>query len=388
MAEKEKPKVAVLKSTYNNIFDNIEQMIDLLGYTPKKKNIFIKPNLVDAYPPKTGIITSPKVVEAIVKYFKKNFPDSEIVIGDGCALHTKMEYVLNKAGYRYLSDKYGVKLVDLEDAKRTELEWKHGSLKIPEYINTHEYINVAKLKTHCQTSVTLSIKNQKGLLSAKDKKDFHRKLHLHNSVKLLSELVKPDLVIIDGILSLEGRGPIQHGTPKKNTNLIIGSKNMYAADNAAAKIMGFDVAEIEHIPAFADYIEVGEKVSEYIIPFKRSDPSPWIEKNIYFHFDETMCSICGIEIENALKPSFSNLPFVFKSILAGGLSGRKDLITGNLDKLPEGAENTICFGNCAFELSEKNNLPIIKGCPPKIEKIKEQYLEFCKNVKNVPARSD
>ncbi len=86
--------------------------------------------------------------------------------------------------------------------------------------------------------------NQKGLLSAKDKKDFHRKLHLHNSVKLLSELVKPDLVITDGILSLEGRGPIQHGTPKKNTNLIIGSKNMYAADNAAAKIMGFDVAEI------------------------------------------------------------------------------------------------------------------------------------------------
>ncbi len=101
-----------------------------------------------------------------------------------------------------------------------------------------------------------------------------------------------------------------------------------------------------------------------------------------------MCSICGIEIENALKPSFSNLPFVFKSILAGGLSGRKDLITGNLDKLPEGAENTICFGNCAFELSEKHNLPIIKGCPPKIEEIKEQYLEFCKNVKKVPARSD
>ena len=60
---------------------------------------------------------------------------------------------------------------------------------------------------------------------------------------------------------------------------------------------------------------------------------------------------------------------------------RKDIILGNIDQYPKEAEKTTYFGNCAFELSEKHNLPVIKCRPPKIEEIKVQYLEFRKNVK-------
>jgi uncharacterized protein (DUF362 family) len=379
-------KVAVLRSTYKNVNDNIKKMFELLEYTPVKKGVLIKANLVDSYPPKTGIITSPKIIEAIIKYLRKYSPDIEIVVGDGCALHTKMEIVFSKSGYQYLSDQYNVELVDLDEVERKEYKWEDGTIKLPEYLESYEYINVAKMKTHSQTSVSLCMKNQKGLLRKKDKKDFHRKCNLHESIRLLAEVARPDLNIIDGIIGLEGRGPIHLGKTKKDVNLIIGSKNIYAADNVAAKIMGFSVADIDHIPEFSEYTEVGEKVLDCITPFKKCDPSPWVDKNVYIHFDETTCSICPIVLEYALKPSLSNFAFATKLILSGGLLGRKDIIVANFDHIPKGAEDIICIGNCCLELSEKHGLHIVRGCPPEKEEIRSQYLEFCKSSKKTNSK--
>lgn len=147
--------------------------------------------------------------------------------------------------------------------------------------------------------------------------------------------------------------------------------------------MGFKVSDIDHIPEFSDYRVMGEKISDCIIPFKKPDPSPWIEKNIYFHFDDTMCSLCGIVTEKALAPSFSNLTFMFKVIFAGGLSGRRDLIVGKYDSIPEGAENIVCIGTCVHNLAKKHTLPFIKGCPPTVEDVKEQYYAFCRSTKRL-----
>ncbi len=84
-------KVAICRSTYHNVNDKIEEMFGLINYVPKKDNIFIKPNIVDAESPKTGIITSPKVVEAIILYFRKYYPDNKITIGEGPAVHVEWE---------------------------------------------------------------------------------------------------------------------------------------------------------------------------------------------------------------------------------------------------------------------------------------------------------
>ncbi len=380
----ERPRLAVIRSTYGKIRENMERMMGLLGYRPKKNGFFIKPNLVDAYAPRTGIVTSPRIVEAVVRFIRKNYPGREIVVGEGCALPEKMEKVFRAAGYRSLVRRYGVRLVNLEEVERIPVKWEHGLLMLPALIGTHEYINMPKLKTHSQTSVTLSMKNQKGILLKKDKIGFHLNHNLHAAVIRLSELVKPDLNIMDGVMGLEGRGPLHLGTPRKDVNLIIGSANIYAADNAAARIMGFDIKEIEHIPEFSDYEEVGERVTDCITPFLKCDPSPWIERNVYCHFDRTLCSICSLEIEAALKPSLSNLPYICRLILAGGLTRRKDILLGGLAGIPEGAENMICIGSCCRELSREHGLPIVKGCPPSRKEIRERFLAFCRGIGKEP----
>lgn len=254
------PKVSIVKSTYRKANINVVRLLDLINFKPSKEKVFIKPNFVDAYPPETRIITSPKVVEAVI-LFLKNFDISEIILGDGCAVHTNMADVFKKSKYNFFEKRYGIKLIDLDESKRKLFEWKYGSIMLPELIESHEYINIAKLKTHAQTQVSLCMKNQKGLLLKKDKKDFHRKFNLNESINLLNKMVKPDLNIIDGILSLEGRGPIHFGKPKKGTNLLFASNDANAIDFVAVQAMGFDPDAIKYMDNISSLEILGENLS-------------------------------------------------------------------------------------------------------------------------------
>ncbi|MBI4774399.1 MAG: DUF362 domain-containing protein [Deltaproteobacteria bacterium] len=378
-------RVALVRSTYKNVFEQVRKSLELIQYRPRKDRIFIKPNLVGSFSADSGFITHPAVVEALVRIFREYFPRGEIVVGDGCAVHEHWERVLKKSGYRYLTERYGVQIVSLDEVERKDYSWAHGTLELPELLDTHEYINVAKMKTHCQASVSLCMKNQKGLLRKKNKQNFHRKDDLHDSIRFLTQAVKPDLSVIDGIHSLEGNGPLPPGTKRKGPNLIIASQDIYAADNVGARVMGFNVSDIPHIPEFTDYSVVGEDLEANVIPFKKPDPSPWVKNNVYFHFDETACSLCSVSASVAYGPSLSNLPFIVRLMAIGGMSIRKDVIMGAIPYSSNGGDgHVLCLGDCAAKLAKKNGFTFVRGCPPKISDLRTGYLDFCKNAKKAP----
>ncbi len=368
-------KVALVKSTYSHAEESIDKILTLLDYMPRKEHVFIKPNLVDSYPPDSGIITSPRLVEAIILYFKKHYPQMEIVIGEGAAIQSiNFDHVIQVSGYSYLSEKYGVTIINLDDVERKEFKWKYGTITLPSLISTHEYINVPKMKTHGQTLVSLGMKNQKGLLLKADKKRFHGTYDLNDSIYQLGTIAIPDLTIIDGILSLEGDGPIKPGKPKK-TNILIGSMNMYAADNVAIQTMGFNPSDVEHVPGYDEYEVVGEALSDVMTLFKRPTLSPRKIFNIYFHYNNSMCSLCMVALMDAF---FKNPFYLVKIFLAGGFFRRVDILLGNFEKLPDISKNAICIGNCPSKQVDTKDIYTIKGCPPKPENLRHQYLSFIK----------
>jgi uncharacterized protein (DUF362 family) len=380
ISTRDKLEVVLCKSTYGNCFKNIDSVFKLLEYVPQKKAFFIKPNLVHPLPPRRGVTTSPKIIEAIILYLRKNYPGREILIGDGTGYLTNFDDVIKKSGYSYLAKKYDVSFTDLYASKLSEIAWKYGTIKIPEYVFSHEYINVPKLKTHMQTGVTLCMKNQKGLLQIHDKQNFHRKYDLNEAIMELARVVTPDMNIIDGITSLEGNGPFFLGTAKKHTNIIIASKNMYAADNVAVAVMGFDIRDIDHIPEFSEFTVIGENMADCVIPFKKADIPPIKKYNIYVHFDVKMCSLCSINVAVSFEEKISNIPFFMKITASGGMFGRKDLILGNYETVPDGARDIICIGNCSMPLAKKYHLPFISGCPPSVETIESQYLKILRRA--------
>jgi len=371
------PLVITAQGTYRKAYSMIENIFIQSGYEPKKNSFFIKPNLVDAFHPRSGIVTHPAVIEAIIQYLQRYYPGAEIIIGDSCGVHVSFDRVIRKAGYSHFEKKYGVRILSLDTVERYSQKWKHGTLKLPALLKTHEYINVAKMKTHLQTSVSLGIKNQKGLLDTNIKKNFHRTYDLHNCISSLADIVQPDFTIIDGILSLEGNGPLDTGTPKKDTGLIIASTSMIAADNAAATIMGYDINEIAHMPIAQGFEIVGHSLEKCMRPHVRPNEKFVEILNTHIYIDKTMCTQCAVPFKDA----FRDPVFLMKVIGLGGLRGIKNIIFGKYSGSIDNLDNTIGFGDCTSKTARKMGFPTVQGCPPTPETIKKHYIQFLKNNK-------
>jgi len=346
--------IGIAKANLNNVDQKMSELLNMIGYVPKKKKIFLKPNVVNIRKPQTGVITHPRVVEALLKHFS----DYEVVIGEGSIIGTDTKEVFKKTGYTALAEQYGVQLVDLNDVERTEIKWKYGTVRIPKILETHEYINIPTMKTHIVTTVTIGFKNQKGLLSAADKMRFH-KMGLHQPIREFAEVVRPDLTVVDGIICVEGDGPGLSGKPKQ-MDLIIAGTDLSEVENVCCRIMGFDANEIEHIPS----VEIGEikglTIDEVRRPFLRAR-SFHKKFNVYYHpFDG--CSGCINSVGEGVRSLRS--PIKLAKFLYWGLLRRLDFIAGSNPALPENAGRVICVGNCAAKFAREHGLPLLEGCPP------------------------
>jgi ferredoxin len=104
------------------------------------------------------------------------------------------------------------------------------------------------MKTHCETGVTLSVKNLLGTISPQDRQAAHR-TNIHKAiVDVYSYFHKTKKVVsvVDALYALEGRrGPIT-GNPVK-MNLIVSGSDPLAVDSACVGIMGHEARAIPHL---------------------------------------------------------------------------------------------------------------------------------------------
>jgi uncharacterized protein (DUF362 family) len=352
--------IGILKSNIKNVNGRIVNLMKLINYIPLKGKVVIKPNIVAAVPPERGVTTHPLAVEALIKYLKEF--GCEIVIAESSSVAQNTDRVFEVSGYSDLAKKYNIDILNLEKAEKVKISWKYGEILIPKIMYDYEYINFAKMKTHIGTTVTLGIKNQKGLLNNAEKKKFHIKYDLHEAIFELSKVIKPDLTILDGIIALEGDGPGGAGNPI-NLNVLVAGKNLYEVDNVALKIMGFESGEVGHIPIVNEINCVGDDISEVRYKFKRAKKDKLELKNIkYFSFKS--CSGCNERVAIGLK-RFRRAEDLHLNIIAG-----------KEPRFIKSDNPIVCFGDCCKEFAEKNSLFHVKGCPPDMNSISYIYDEF------------
>jgi len=370
----EKMAVGIVKATYGNAAKKIPELLDSIGYRPKKEKILIKPNIASPYGSASqGDITDPRLVRALIEYFS----DREIVIGEGCAVGMDWEKTVEKQGYRKLAAKYpNVCLMDLGKAERDERSWKFGKISLPRIIETHEYINVPKLKTHHLAHVTLGMKNQKGLLVTKDKKAFHR-MDIQDALYQLSTVAWPDLTLIDGIIAMEGNGPNSLIGKKKVANVLIAGTDLYEVDNATMRVMGLDIGDAPHIPR-VEFEVKGRPIESFRVPFKPPNVKVY-HKFLNFHAKiQPGCSGCMESVSGGLKLG-GKFPYCFwlakkvLRLLPHATYRPFVLIFGTAPpkKLPivSDSERILCMGTCIRKFAEEHSLDWIPGCPPSPEAI-------------------
>ena len=104
------------------------------------------------------------------------------------------------------------------------------------------------MKTHHWAGVTLSMKNLFGVMPGIFYGWPKNVLHwagLQECIFDIAATLKPHLAIVDGIVGMEGDGPIM-GKPIHSNVLVIG-KNLPSVDATCARIMGVEPEKIKYL---------------------------------------------------------------------------------------------------------------------------------------------
>ncbi len=109
-------------------------------------------------------------------------------------------------------------------------------------------VNLPVMKTHPLTTVSLGMKNMLGVIPVK-KNAYHSKIS--EAICDVLRIKKPDLTVLDGIIGMEGEGPIS-GMPKK-MDLTMAGEDVLALDVTACRVMRINTAYVEHLQKAAYY---------------------------------------------------------------------------------------------------------------------------------------
>jgi uncharacterized protein (DUF362 family) len=109
-------------------------------------------------------------------------------------------------------------------------------------------VSMPKIKTHHWSGVTLSMKNIFGVVPGARYGWPKNILHwrgIQESILDLCATVPIHFVIADGIVAMEGNGPL-NGTPRPLGKIVL-ADDPVAADATCARLMGFEPERIGHI---------------------------------------------------------------------------------------------------------------------------------------------
>lgn len=363
------------------LVEQIEKAISSLGISLEgKKMVVLKPNIVISTKPASAVITHPAVTEAVICVLRKHGVEN-IIIGEGPGLGADEETFFAVSGYADLAERQNVRLVNLNHEKRTGLTWRYGTIRIPDIVLAADlFINLPKMKTHGQTTVTLGLKNQKGVLSLADKKKFHQ-LGLHEPLVELARVVTPQLIIVDAIEAMEGEGPL-NGKKKHVGALVIGT-NILETDLACCEVMGIDYRAVDHLKyGIQEKIGpdapnlTGADIAEVRTVFRQANPQYGKLLNVYSWRNPYACSMCIESFAIAVKYSIwhPRYWFTFLPMFTWcALYKRLNIVQGKHTPIPDVPGEVICLGDCTKDLARHHNLRHIAGCPPDYRTILEVF---------------
>jgi uncharacterized protein (DUF362 family) len=245
------------------------------------KRVVLKPNLVEFDP--AGVInTHPSLVAAAIEAFRR-LGAREVIVAEGPGHRRDHEYLLTASGLHAILRDLGARFVDLnhDEVRRLPLQSHYtdiGALYLPETIvGADLVVSMPKLKTHHWAGVTLSLKNMFGVVPGSlygwPKNVLHWAGIRESILDINSTLPQRPFAIVDGIVGMEGNGPIQ-GEARPVGVVVLGDDPV-AVDATAARIMNIEprkVAYLEEADRFLGNLsrERIDQVGEHLERFHQS----------------------------------------------------------------------------------------------------------------------
>jgi uncharacterized protein (DUF362 family) len=268
-----------------DVYDTVYRMVASHNLSVRGKRIVLKPNLVE-FDANTAINTHPMIVHAAYEAFRK-LGAKEVKIAEGPGHRRGTLDLADAAGYFDTVPQFEDAFTDLnlDNVKRLAIPQPVSQLKglyLPHTVlDCDLLVSMPKMKTHHWAGATLAMKNLFGVVPGGVYGWPKNVLHwagIPESIVDLHHLFPRQFAIVDGIVGMEGNGPIQ-GTPKKAGVLVAGS-DVAAVDATCCRIMGIDPTKIEYLKlargpenlGISAFRQTGERISSVRTPFELVDP--------------------------------------------------------------------------------------------------------------------
>ncbi|NOZ82588.1 MAG: DUF362 domain-containing protein [Euryarchaeota archaeon] len=235
---------------------DVRAVLDVIDFEPEECEVLVlKPHLCCSMPHTTGATTDPEILRQVLSLYEGLAGEVYVVESDGYA--GSADRVAEELGIAQLCELYDATWVNLSREPKVPVERDYLVLENPfptprTLLKADMLINLPKMKTHSVLTVSLGLANMLRVIPGRKERYHHRAAEAVCDVLMIR---KPDLTITDGIIGMEGSGPMR-GTPK-HSQVMLASTDVVANDTVACRVMGINPVHVEHIIK-AGYYGFGE----------------------------------------------------------------------------------------------------------------------------------
>ena len=253
-----KPIVSLLHtSSYEitSLMQSLEAVLAPLGgmssIVKKGDRVLLKPNLLTGSRPTKECTTRPELVYCVAKMVFD--AGGKPFLGDSPAFGSA-KGIAKANGLLPLAEELGLPIVEFHGKRyETEGEGELQNLRLSkEAMDADVVINLPKVKSHMQLTLTLGVKNLFGCVPGKMKAWWHMEAgkDVERFAQMLIETartINPELTILDGIIGHEGNGP-SAGEPKE-LGVLAAACDVFALDRVMVEILGVKPLDVPTVAA-------------------------------------------------------------------------------------------------------------------------------------------
>lgn len=220
---------------------------------PLGARILIKPNLNNDLSALVGNSSDLRVLCSLIEALQnRGYRDITVADGSNVGVHRRGIDTFSRLRIDRLQQRYGVKTLDLnhDGAVPVPLTGRSRPGIANAVLDADFLISVPKIKTHAEAGLSCALKNWVGICRGQDKREMHR--DLGRNIMAINEVVRPDLIVVDALVGMEGNGP-GDGEPVRLGHLMF-SADAFVNDVAACRLVGMPV---EQVPYLVHAIEAG-----------------------------------------------------------------------------------------------------------------------------------
>lgn len=251
--------IAIQKVEHNDIKSAVFEALDMINarklMTKEGLTVVLKPNLLMGKPPERAVNTHPEIVRSVIHWVKQFHPLKIIVCDSAGGKKAGVtEKAMQESGIEQICREEQVECTPFEKTERIIYKVK-DPLELSEFSSSHLLkdadliINLPKIKTHGQCTLTCCIKNMFGTILLANKPKTHAQAatldRFTSALVDIYSVSTPELTIVDGYYGMEGQGP-SSGDPVK-LNLILAGFDGVALDRTVCEIIGFNPSEILYL---------------------------------------------------------------------------------------------------------------------------------------------